>query len=125
MPAAPLPTTTGVAIVVVRSPAGGVSDAGSRPGAGGAAGAVPSIVSVNDTERPLLLPALSNAAAVIVYVPSLSGVVVADQSPPGPVSAPPTPTTPAYSWIELPGSAVPVKFTPRYLVMPSPWTPES
>jgi hypothetical protein len=53
-------------------------------------GAVASIVSGQLSESMLLLPASSKAAAVIVYEPSLSVEVVADQWPLASALAPPS-----------------------------------
>src|SRR5215213_9910316 len=76
-----VPATVGAVRLVVPSPIGGESEVASSAGVLGAGGAVPSIVIVIVFENGLLLPAESNAAALIVYVPSASGVVVTDQLP--------------------------------------------
>jgi hypothetical protein len=66
-------------------------------------------VRLRAPEGALASPALLNATAVILYVPSASGVVVTDQWPMLSERAPPRSLVPAWSWMLTFGSDVPVR----------------
>src|SRR5262249_2649696 len=77
--ASEVPSTTGDVTLVALSPAGAESDAGSRCGAGGAGGAVASIVTVMFDDGVLTFPAVSSVTALTVCGPEDCVVVVTPQ----------------------------------------------
>ena len=110
LPASAVPVKVGVVTLVMLSVLDTpLSDAASRSGADGAAGAMVSMVTGKAAEAALTLPATSVALAVMLWVPFARVDVVANQSPFTVVMPVPTWVVPSNRVTVLPASAVPVK----------------